>query len=183
MNALTAQHQYHILTNWLSAPGCHAAVWLSPPTSPCFLKATPRCEAAWRSNCLFSVEDQDKKERGECKKSLETRFTERAPVSNNQICSLRLHFAMRISHWQCVPMSDEEGSVQTKLEKAFSAPSRPFCLRVQMKKSSVAQAVSPGLVLMFLVSQVLSLVAPYCAIPRDYLSDTPLLRAMGFLVS
>ena len=29
----------------------------------------------------------------------------------------------------------------------------------------------------------LSLVAPYCAIPRDYLSDTPLLRAMGFLVS
>ena len=27
------------------------------------------------------------------------------------------------------------------------------------------------------------LVAPYCAIPRDYLSDTPLLRAIGFLVS
>ena len=27
------------------------------------------------------------------------------------------------------------------------------------------------------------LVAPYCAIPRDYLSDTPLLRAMGFLLS
>ena len=25
--------------------------------------------------------------------------------------------------------------------------------------------------------------APYCAIPRDYLSDTPLLRAMGLLVS
>ena len=24
---------------------------------------------------------------------------------------------------------------------------------------------------------------PYCAIPRDYLSDTPLLRAMGYLVS
>ena len=30
---------------------------------------------------------------------------------------------------------------------------------------------------------VVLLVAPYCAIPRDYLSDTPLLRAMGFLVS
>ena len=28
-----------------------------------------------------------------------------------------------------------------------------------------------------------NLVAPYCAIPRDYLSDTPLLRAMGFLLS
>ena len=27
------------------------------------------------------------------------------------------------------------------------------------------------------------LVAPYRAIPQDYLSDTPLLRAMGFLVS
>ena len=27
------------------------------------------------------------------------------------------------------------------------------------------------------------LVAPYCAIPRDYLSDTPLLRAIGFVVS
>ena len=29
----------------------------------------------------------------------------------------------------------------------------------------------------------ITLVAPYCAIPRDYLSDTPLLRAMGSLVS
>ena len=28
-----------------------------------------------------------------------------------------------------------------------------------------------------------TLVAPYCSIPRDYLSDTPPLRAMGFLVS
>ena len=32
-------------------------------------------------------------------------------------------------------------------------------------------------------AQNLPLVLPYCAIPRDYLSDTPLLRAMGFLVS
>ena len=31
--------------------------------------------------------------------------------------------------------------------------------------------------------KVFHLVAPYCAIPRDYLSDTPLLHAMGFLVS
>ena len=30
---------------------------------------------------------------------------------------------------------------------------------------------------------LLNLVAPYRAIPRDYLSDTPLLPAMGFLVS
>ena len=29
----------------------------------------------------------------------------------------------------------------------------------------------------------MTLVAPYRVIPRDYLSDTPLLRAMGFLVS
>ena len=29
-------------------------------------------------------------------------------------------------------------------------------------------------------SAAAQLVAPYCAIPRDYLSDTPLLRAMGF---
>ena len=38
----------------------------------------------------------------------------------------------------------------------------------------------------FMSSSVFSLatlVAPYCAIPRDYLSDTLLLRAMGFLVS
>ena len=39
----------------------------------------------------------------------------------------------------------------------------------------------------FFLSQALGkpkpLVAPYRAIPRDYLSDTPLLRAMGFLVS
>ena len=33
------------------------------------------------------------------------------------------------------------------------------------------------------VCKVSVLVAPYCAIPRDYLSDTPLLRAIGFLVS
>ena len=32
-------------------------------------------------------------------------------------------------------------------------------------------------------ARAVALVAPYCAIPRDYLSDTPLLRAMGFLVS
>ena len=32
-------------------------------------------------------------------------------------------------------------------------------------------------------AQLVYLVAPYCAIPRDYLSDTPLLRAMGFSVS
>ena len=30
---------------------------------------------------------------------------------------------------------------------------------------------------------MLWVVALYCAIPRDYLSDNPLLRAMGFLVS
>ena len=35
----------------------------------------------------------------------------------------------------------------------------------------------------FSLSFLRALVAPYCAIPRDYLSDTPLLRAMGFLVS
>ena len=31
--------------------------------------------------------------------------------------------------------------------------------------------------------RVIFIVAPCCAIPRDYLSDTPLLCAMGFLVS
>ena len=39
------------------------------------------------------------------------------------------------------------------------------------------------LVLIFDRFQFSGLVAPYCAIPRDHLSDTPLLRAMGFLVS
>ena len=34
-----------------------------------------------------------------------------------------------------------------------------------------------------MVRKSANLVAPYCAIPRDYLSDTPLLRAMGVLVS
>ena len=33
------------------------------------------------------------------------------------------------------------------------------------------------------VFQGVFLVALYCAMPRDYLSDTPLLRAMRFLVS
>ena len=33
------------------------------------------------------------------------------------------------------------------------------------------------------MGEIARLVAPYCAIPRDYLSDTPLLRAMGFLMS
>ena len=40
-----------------------------------------------------------------------------------------------------------------------------------------------GLSLLLCLHSGKSLVAPYCAIPRDYLSDTPLLRAMGFLVS
>ena len=31
--------------------------------------------------------------------------------------------------------------------------------------------------------KIMTLAAPYCAIPRDYLSDTPLLRAIGFVVS
>ena len=35
----------------------------------------------------------------------------------------------------------------------------------------------------FAPPHIMPLVAPYCAIPRDYLSDTHLLRAMGFLVS
>ena len=39
------------------------------------------------------------------------------------------------------------------------------------------------LVMDFRRHSCIGLVAPYCAIPRDYLSDTPLLRAMGFLVS
>ena len=33
------------------------------------------------------------------------------------------------------------------------------------------------------IQKCAALGGPYCAIPRDYLSDTPLLRAMGFLVS
>ena len=33
------------------------------------------------------------------------------------------------------------------------------------------------------INKLAGLVAPYYAIPRNYLSDTPLLRAMGFLVS
>ena len=32
-----------------------------------------------------------------------------------------------------------------------------------------------------IITQGITLVAPYCAIPRDYLSESPLLRAMGFL--
>ena len=32
-------------------------------------------------------------------------------------------------------------------------------------------------------AHLVNLVAPYCAMPRAYLSDTPLLRALGFLVS
>ena len=46
-----------------------------------------------------------------------------------------------------------------------------------------AQALSRLFFLFVKIGSHQSLVAPYCAIPRDYLSDTPLLRAMGLLVS
>ena len=47
----------------------------------------------------------------------------------------------------------------------------------------IALHPQPVTLLISLLSLGQSLVAPYCAIPRDYLSDTPLLRALGFLVS
>ena len=40
---------------------------------------------------------------------------------------------------------------------------------------------SGGRVPKLVVKNGTNLVAPYCAILRDYLSDTPLLRALGFL--
>ena len=43
-----------------------------------------------------------------------------------------------------------------------------------MLQVKVTQIAHPRVLALF------ALVAPYCAIPRDYLSDTPLLRAMGF---
>ena len=60
--------------------------------------------------------------------------------------------------------------------------------RLKIRHACVATRVSKMLVfrglLQALVDSVsVRLVAPYRAIPRDYLSDTPLLRAMGFLVS
>ena len=47
----------------------------------------------------------------------------------------------------------------------------------QVRNGKAAQRVSLA------ASKPTHLVAPYRAIPLDYLSDTPLLRAVGFLVS
>ena len=49
-----------------------------------------------------------------------------------------------------------------------------------VRKKTIARHILESVANLFL--RIL-LVAPYCAIPRYYLSDTPLLRAMGFLVS
>ena len=55
-----------------------------------------------------------------------------------------------------------------------------FCLEARAFAANLSrERANPAL----LVRACFPLVAPYCAIPRDYLSDTPLLRAMGFLVS
>ena len=64
----------------------------------------------------------------------------------------------------------------------------PVALRVRQKFSPRLVLVHGWLFPVFGQScyspqLILSLVVPYCAIPRDYLSDTPLLRTMGFLVS
>ena len=49
-----------------------------------------------------------------------------------------------------------------------------------MKEHSFVLA---SLICLLFLCVCVPLVAPYCAIPRDYLSDTALLRAMGFFVS
>ena len=58
-------------------------------------------------------------------------------------------------------------------------PSDPSCVRPHLAGTDeFVLCSSPNN-----ADEGINLVAPYCAIPRDYLSDTPLLRAMGFLVS
>ena len=72
--------------------------------------------------------------------------------------------------------SGSSGPLPEKVRKESLRPSE------QRRRGKIPQRVtklrSPGP-----LTEVMALVAPYCAIPRDYLSDTPLLRAMGFLVS
>ena len=62
------------------------------------------------------------------------------------------------------------GSLGEVLDKQFRAFFALHFLLCRMAHQNVSQHSPPN-------------VAPYCAIPRDYLSDTPLLRAMGFLVT
>ena len=65
-------------------------------------------------------------------------------------------------------------NLKTTLRAVYIQP--PFVLSIKLLHSQRKSPTS-------FCGGGLHLVAPYCAIPRDYLSDTPLLRAMGFLVS
>ena len=60
-----------------------------------------------------------------------------------------------------------------------------FCLRWKSVWSFIftVRPLSGNWMRSFLLRVPPPLVALYCAMPRDYLSDTPLLRAMGFFVS
>ena len=68
------------------------------------------------------------------------------------------------------------------LLRASSKPSRPIFPEPHCRVVHAPNLNSKSMGREF-QSSGKDLVAPDCAIPRDYLSDTPLLRAMGFLVS
>ena len=75
-----------------------------------------------------------------------------------------------------------------RIATGFSSKQCVYCTSLNPtfdKEQSLTEEVSMAKTTLFArqISGLVTLVAPYCAIPRDYLSDTPLLRAMGFLVS
>ena len=63
----------------------------------------------------------------------------------------------------------------------ISSPVRMHCFALSGNKGETWQETVAFKVRACLISPCL--VAPYCAILREYLSNTPLLRAMGFLAS
>ena len=77
--------------------------------------------------------------------------------------------SMKLKRWQAL--------------KHFKAESPPQAVKGKGAMGCKSAVAPPNMVLELMSFGKRPLVAPYCAIPRDYLSDTPLLRAMGFLVS
>ena len=64
-----------------------------------------------------------------------------------------------------------------------SPPPNPANAPNPAERATLTKFQAPNFVVPEPEDKTLLLLAPYCAIPRDYLSDTPLLRAMGISVS
>ena len=79
--------------------------------------------------------------------------------------------------WQALEWASDDLKGDSEIFSQTNFEGQGFALKVSLLSARSCIVLASTRV------PVSDLVAPYCAIPRDYLSDTPLLRTMGFSVS